>query len=491
MDSAEKSRVISSQLFRWALIAFFLLPFFFLIRLFTQSEAIDWAEFYWAFINTFRQSFLSGVFAVGVGAFFALGLRWIAEVRGRRIYLCLKALLLLPALLPSLFVLLVGFELISPFPRGEIGIALMHTMASAGLCAVIIESIFAEKLANLSESAWVLGASRLLFWKNSFRLVWVDFSSVFFFIFIFSFSSFAIPLIIGGSRGTTIEVLIYEKIRISSSWGQAIVLSIVQSLLLAGFSFLPTRTTTANKLRTGSPLLRSKFGAGTALVFALSFALVLFSAGFKGWSQVLQIEGLWRQALALLPVTACIAFVSWFVFYFLMKALTYFWYDVRIAKFLAGYIAPSVALVGLVGVSISGWTAVPGFGHWLIYLGGMVILFLPTLFRMNWQGRVGALAIQISTAQTLGADESQIFRRILWPQLRGGAFGIAVMGALWVMGDFALAKILFSQPVTLALLIESLLTSYRLDAALALTQVWILVAVTVTFLLWGGHRVRR
>lgn len=494
MDNFEKGRVIgkSAGLFRWTLILFFLFPFLWLLRLSgADVQMPDWGEFLWALKNTLLQSFLSAGLSLIIAIPFALGLRWLNDRRGPVIAISVRALLLLPAALPSLFVLLVGFKLISPFPRGAWGTALMHVLAGVGLCAILIESVLSEKLARLSEAAWILGASKILFWRRSIRSVTTDFATVFLFVFVFCFSSFAIPLMIGGSTGTTIEVLIYEKIRISASWGQAVLLSLIQAVFLFLLSFLPFRSSAKLVSRTGSALVRSRLGGVLALIYALAFAFAFFLSGFSGWKHVFQIQGLWQQAVEKIPVTAILGIFAWLLFYLLLKAISFFWMDRRIAKFLRGYVAPSVALVGLVGVSLTGWTDLPGPRQWIIYLGAMLILYFPALFRMRWSEQLGSFSGQAQAAQVLGASQRLIFSRVIWPQLRTTAFTVALIGALWVMGDFALAKILFAQPVTLSLLIESLLSSYRLEAALALTQLWIGLAIFVGVFLWGGHRVYR
>lgn len=494
MDSFEKSRIggTSARFFHWAFISFFIFPFLWLIRLSgSDLQMPEWAEFFWALKNTLYQSLLSAGFSVLIAVPFAMGLRWLSDFRGNFYATYARALLLLPAVLPSLFVLLVGFDLISPFPRGAWGTALMHVLGGVGLCAVMMESILSEKLARLSEMAWVFGASRFLFWRRAFRLVLFDFMAVFIFVFVFCFSSFAIPLMIGGSTGTTLEVLIYEKIRISSNWGQAIVLSLMQAGFLFTLSFLPMRSSLQRISRQSSPLIRSRFGGILALIYALSFAAAFVLSGFRGWRHVLQIDGLWQQVLGTLPATMILGILAWTLFYFLLKAVSFFWNEIPIARLLRGYIAPSVALVGLVGLSLTGWTDTVGLRQWAVYLGAMLILYFPALFRMNWSERLNSLSGQVQTAQVLGASQGLLFSRVIWPQMRGQAFAVAFIGALWVLGDFALAKILFAQPVTLALLIESLLSSYRLEAALALTQLWILLALFLGLILWGGHRVRR
>lgn len=494
MDSFEKGRIGKgyARLFQWAFFFFFIFPFLWLIWL-SQSnlQVPDWSEFFWALKNTLNQSILSAGFTVLIAIPFAMGLRWLDDVRGPFVARCVRAFLLLPAVLPSLFVLLVGFDLISPFPRGIWGIALMHVIGSVGLCTVMIDAILSEKLARLSEMAWVLGASRFLFWRKALRLVIFDVAALFIFIFVFCFSSFAIPLMIGGSTGTTIEVLIYEKIRISSNWSEAVVLSLMQAGFLFILSLLPMRSSAQSVSRHSSPLVRSRLGGGLALIYALSFAFAFFLSGSRGWQHVFQIEGLWQQVFGTLPVTLVLGVCAWLLFYFLLKAMSFFSSDLKIGRFLRGYISPSVALVGLVGLSLTGWTDIVGMRQWTIYLFAMLILYFPSLVRMNWSEKLLSLSGQSQMAQVLGASQGLVFKRVIWPQMRGAAFAIALIGALWVMGDFALAKILFAQPVTLALIIESLLSSYRLEAALALTQLWILLALFLGLILWGGHRVRR
>jgi thiamine transport system permease protein len=52
------------------------------------------------------------------------------------------------------------------------------------------------------------------------------------------FGSFSVPLVVGGARGTTVEVLIYEKIRLSGHWSEAIILALLQSVFIFTLAFI-------------------------------------------------------------------------------------------------------------------------------------------------------------------------------------------------------------------------------------------------------------
>jgi len=88
-----------------------------------------------------------------------LGLFQLRRFVGTRLENFFEFLILLPGFLPPIFILLVFFEVLSPFPFGISGIILVHGVMNAGLVAVLLKRIFMEKAIGLSEMALVGGSS--------------------------------------------------------------------------------------------------------------------------------------------------------------------------------------------------------------------------------------------------------------------------------------------------------------------------------------------
>ena len=62
---------------------------------------------------------------------------------------------------------------------------------------------------------------------------------------------------------------------------------------------------------------------------------------------------------------------------------------------------------------------------------------------------------------------------------------LAGIASFWAVGDFALGKLLLPQDVTLSLLIESLLSSYRLNAAMALMSLLLVLGICCYLFFWS------
>jgi ABC-type spermidine/putrescine transport system permease subunit II len=65
----------------------------------------------------------------------------------------------------------------------------------------------------------------------------------------------------------------------------------------------------------------------------------------------------------------------------------------------------------------------------------------------------------------MGASPALIFSKIIFPQVLPSILFLSGLGAFWTIGDFAMTQIIYGKDVTLALYIQSLVGSYRLEQA--------------------------
>ena len=144
--------------------------------------------------------------------------------------------LLLPNMVPPLFLILALLSWVTPwaaFPYGIGAVIAAHVLMNAGLVAVSLDRLVHSKLGGMTETAGVLGASKRQFWT---QVAWPylkgDVACVFLFVFSLCFTSFSIPLILGGRQAATLEVAIYDTIRIDGRWDLAVVMALCQSLIL-------------------------------------------------------------------------------------------------------------------------------------------------------------------------------------------------------------------------------------------------------------------
>ncbi|MBK7960104.1 MAG: ABC transporter permease subunit [Bdellovibrionales bacterium] len=265
---------------RVLVLSLLLLPFFGLLMEMDLDIHLDWDELGWALKNTLLQALGSTGVTLFLGLLGSFGLLWLDAKGFSRTLKWIEGGLLLPSLLPSLYVILASMQMVDPFPMGRIGIIFVHTMMNFGMIAVILSQILRRQIVNLSETALILGVG---FWKFLGRavipLLSRDLFRLGFFIFALCFTSFAVPLTVGGGRGTTIEVLIFEKLRYDLNWNQAVTLSLLQIF------FSPWFVVDGNSFGRGFQSTEAvRENSSSALVFSCrsfsdSLALWLFFSG--------------------------------------------------------------------------------------------------------------------------------------------------------------------------------------------------------------------
>lgn len=473
---------------RISLVLFLIFPFLFLFSQFQVTAWPDWPEFFWAFKNSSLQAFFSSLVSLFAGFWVALGLVTVGSSRWGRFRPALEVLCLLPNFLPPVFILLSALNVIDPFPMGIPGIVIVHTLMNFGLAAVLIAHTVESKLGGMVELAYVEGASRGQFLlKVLLPLLKKDLWLLGLFIFVVCFGSFAVPLIVGGGRGTTIEVLIYEKIRLSGSWGDAVVLAFLQSVFIFALSFVASRGQGSLRRRHANlSLLRTP--AGILLLLGLSF-LYLFGyvQGFVGGlGQIstfyeLQSALMWNflgtLALGLSVGTFC---------YGGLMLIAFCWPKLWFEKFLNGYVAPSTSLACFCLLLIG-----PNEGYYafLKIPVALTLLCLNSLFRMGWDTELHSLQNQMTVAYSMGASSAQIFKEILFPQLSRRAGVLAGIASIWACGDFAVSRILAHRDLSIAMMTETLMSGYRLNQAVVLSGLIIVAGLICFFVFVGGSRV--
>ncbi len=440
-------------------------------------------ELWWALENSFDQALWSALGAVAMGLWLTQGFfqlhRYLKPWQSKTF----EVLLILPSLLPPLFILLLTMNFVDPFPVGMIGVVLIHILMNAGLVSLLLKNLIESKMRPLIEGADVEGASRWQLGRALFGMAKRDLASIFLFVFVLCFSSFSIPLVAGGGRATTLEILIYEKIRISGDWGQGLGLAFIQLAIILCLAYLPFQS--RRKLfgrNEALPLLKSRSGALALVLYTVAPLIYFVVQNILGWSQVFRIPGLWEQAVSVLPFSLFFGLAVGFVTALLLLLSAWVSPFPLLNRWISGVVSPSTALLGFSLLFFISNEEPYSQIKWVI---GFSYLIFSTLYRWGWDQELSGLNDQIQVAETMGASRALIFVDILLPQLLkplGQAAGIA---SFWAIGDFALGKILMGRPASLSLLIESLLSSYRLQSALALMGLLILLGALSFLFFWG------
>ncbi|MEQ1664578.1 MAG: hypothetical protein ABL927_04300, partial [Bdellovibrionales bacterium] len=192
------------------------------------------------FTQTIFQSTASAVFSIILGIVGASGLLFLTRSRFKKV---VEILFLIPNFLPSLFVLIATlqmFQLLNTigiyFPLGFWGVVIIHTLVNAGLISVALTHQIESRLGTNIELAIVEGASFWRLWMAALGALKSDLWRLSFFVFVFSFSSFSIPLVVGQGGGETLEVLIYKTVIGAGNIKFGIILALLQLVFLAFIS---------------------------------------------------------------------------------------------------------------------------------------------------------------------------------------------------------------------------------------------------------------
>jgi ABC-type sugar transport system permease subunit len=110
---------MSLKIIRSLLFGLLFLPYILLLILANHIEALDLDEVLWAGKNTVVQGVGSTFIAIGLGLVMSLGIPWMFSR-------AIRILLLLPILLPSIFVILVFLASLNPFPFGNLAVILIQ-----------------------------------------------------------------------------------------------------------------------------------------------------------------------------------------------------------------------------------------------------------------------------------------------------------------------------------------------------------------------------
>lgn len=479
----------TSGFLRATVVLFLVFPFLFLIYQFplSFSGTTDWEELRWAFKNSLVQALFSSLSSLFLGFWVALGLVGMASTRRRRL---VEALCLLPNFLPPLFTLLAILGASVYFPMGILGVVIIHSFMNFGLVGVLLAKTMEDKAGPAVEVAYVQGASRGLLWRYIlFPLLRRDLAWLGLFVFVICFGSFSVPLIVGGGHGTTVEVLIYEKIRLSADWSEGTFLALLQSIFIFLLSLLIYRRDVSSKAR---EVFLHMVSARSGLIF-LFFSMAFYFYGYgqgviSGLLMSSRFSGMGLDILVAFAGSLCVGMITGVLCLVGLLSIAYCWPRVWFEKFLSGYVAPSTSLACFSFLIVS---PNEGFYPYVKIPLVLTLLSLNGLFRLGWDNLLHSLESQICVARAMGASAPQVFREILLPQVIERAGTLAGIGAVWACGDFAVSRILAHREISLAMMTDALMSGYRLDQASVLSLLVILSGAICFFIFRGGSRVLR
>jgi thiamine transport system permease protein len=433
-----------------------------------------------ALSSSFTQAFLSASFSLMAGGFLFFALQaWINP----RVRVWAEVGLLLPNMIPPLFLVLGMMNLVTPvmnFPYGLGAVIVAHVILNAGLVAIALDGLVQNRLGGMAETAWVLGSGRWMFWREvGWPYLRADLACLFLFVFSLCLTSFSIPLILGGERAGTLEVAIYDSIRMEGRWDKALMLAAFQSLVLFILAwmlphpFWPSKPSRRGNLFFALPSLKIAVFVPAGLLAIGWLTGVL--AGLKG----LMSYDFMSSFTAAILTTVAVSLGVGLMHLLLFITIAYVSPNARLNRFLNGYLAPSPVITGFA------FLLLPGEGDiWNILklIVALTLILLPLLYRWIVHTELAALNGQIRVARTLGAPWWMIFGEIVWPQAAPQVMRACGLAALWASGDFALSSILAEDVETLPLIMEGLIGNYRMEAAQVLMLPLLTIGLGMYFL---------
>lgn len=437
--------------------------------------SLDTQELGRAFLNTTLQALLSTLGTLIFGMVGALGL---CAYQGSRKLKYFEFLCLMPSFLPALFFVTAILQIIKPFPFGLAGIVFIHVLTYVGLAALFYQSVLQNKFQKLSELALIEGATKRQFFFAVLKNIPYETLMIFLFLFVQFFTSFSVPLLVG-HQSLTIETLIYEKIRSEGSLSHAAMISFFESLFIMILLLFYRAQRGLSTLQSYEKIRLLNYRPALVIVTIPVVIYVLGSliGSSIGIQQLLKNRDLFDQTFPLILKSVILSLLTGITLVIALSAITYTYKNRFLDKFLLSFIPLSTVLIGLSFLLVN--VQLGYFEKDVKFLLAMLIIFLPVLYRYQLKARLYELESQIEVASLMGSTRFLTFKKIVFPQVFPTILFLAGLGAFWSIGDFAISQIIYGKDVTLALFIQNLVGSYRLELANILIFVLLILGLLI------------
>lgn len=320
-------------------------------------------------------------------------------------------------------------------------------------------------------------------------------------IFVLCLTSFAVALTLGGGPGaTTVELAIYQAVKFDFDLGRAGLLAALQFALCLMAAALAWRWGVPAGLGAGlgrvmavsAPGGWRRWGDGLAILIAAAFLLVPLAAVlWRGLPGLMDLpEAVWQALARSVGVAAISTLVT------MVAALA-----LALAVALRGRLAGLLNLVALLPLATSG--LVLGMGLFLMVQPVMIpsrvalpvtvavnaALSLPFVYRLLLPEAEAMVADYARLADSLSLRGWAWLRWLVLPRLaRPLGFG-AGLSVAFSMGDLGVIALFASDSgATLPLVVQRLMSAYRMDQAMGAALLLVLVSFALFWSLDGWGR---
>lgn len=458
-------------------------PFWLLFRFISFGSNLDIPEILWALGISIKQSTWSALFSVLLGIFLSWGLFYFQSTKWHTFPI--RYVVLMPSLLPTLFILIGVMNLLNPLPLGSFAVIFSNVFINVGLVAVILFDVAMIKLQNLAELSMVLGASRFNFiTKIYFQVLKSDILKCFFLVFAFSFSNFSVSMIMGSGIEANLDILIYEKLKIHGDLSGAYILTLFQSVILFIFSLvlIVPPVTFLQKKSFKIEFLESKFAFFLIGIISLLFFISYTDALTEGMAQLKDLSLFKEEIISGILGTGIVALGTGLTVFFLLWIAIWIPAQEPLHKILFGLTTPSAILVGFSFLNL-------GINSTMVVLFkiifGISILDIFIFYKMGFYSVLKTIEPYRTQSLILGDSGWLSVRRVLWPLVEKQVFLYSGIASFWAAGEFGISKVLASHNMTLALLSETFLSHYRIGIASLLSCLIVMIGF-LFFLIFAG-----
>lgn len=477
----------SIYLLAFILIVILISPYLVLLKNITE---LNFKAFDQEFIHVLSQSLLQAALSSVLITFFGF-LISLSFFNNRFKYIF--SLSMLPLFLPSVMVVLSLVQMINSipglnFPYGLSGVILCHLFIYTGFVAHTFYQSIRKRVGHLSEVALIYSCSQIKFLARVvLPLIKMDLFVMMLFSFVACFLSFSVPLLVGGSDGNTLEILIYEKLRSQESFSEVFSLSVFQSVVVFFiYSFIKQDSVRSDQLKVNFGVINFKWGLIYPALIFISLFVMLSSGIFEGYQQLstaYDFNGITNLAAGSLIVGLGVSLMTYSTLCSICRMYQFKW----LQSFLLKYLVPS--------------GAVTGFGFLIIFKNSILaneikiilalfILQLTVVYKLFIFQNLKALTKQIETAYIFSTKSTHIYSKIIYPQMKPHIAWSSCVAAFWAIGDFSVSSILANSDFSLALTMKTLMVNYRFEAANFLALIILLIGFVIYLLFWRPLHVR-
>jgi thiamine transport system permease protein len=464
-------QLLKIKFISFVMIFLFLSPFIILLvnLKINNNIHLDLDSFFIAFTNSIFQATVSVIITLCFGFLGGIGL---ASLENSHKHVINK-FVILPLFMPPIFLVLVlsqGYSFLSQSFLGFWPIIIVNYFINMGLTSVLISQYIKTDAVPFLKMAYIEGASNLSLLWQSVLLLRRHLFFISIFLFSIFFTSFTVPVLVGGLRNQTIEVLIFDLIRLDSNYLFATLLCLFEILIIFTFSLLNKNQVYEHQSMMELKFLNLKFLSFIPIIVPIIlFTTYILSLTISIKNLLLgafSFQFILKPLLGSFFVGTCVGLILYVLF--LVTAALYS--EKFLHRFFLIYVAPSSAITGF------SLLLIPPFSDWgVVYkiTFGLVIMLFPILYKIRAQATLEKIAQQIKMAKLLGAGSFQVFGQIIVPQVSKPFAQLAGLGAFWAVGDFGVTAFLSTSESTLSIVVKNLLNSYQLDLGIFVSLVMI------------------